>query len=231
MAISAIATLVDRLFKDHGPRAVVHFAAESHVDRSIHGPGSFIHTNVVGTYTLLEAARGFWSTLAEPDRAAFRFLHVSTDEVYGSLGPHEPPFAETRAYKPNSPYSASKAASDHLVRAWAHTYGLPVLTTNCSNNYGPFQFPEKLIPVVIVNALAGRPCPYTAMAGRCGTGCTWATIAPPSGAYWSGAGRGKRTTWAAGTNRPISTSCGRSAHCSTSFDRPATARMRGSSCS
>ncbi len=151
--------LVERLLRQHAPRAIVHFAAESHVDRSIHGPGSFVHTNVLGTYTLLEATRAYWSDLTEPARSTFRFLHVSTDEVYGSLGPTDPPFIETRAYEPNSPYSASKAASDHLVRAWLHTYGLPVLTTNCSNNYGPLQFPEKLIPVVIVNALAGRPLP------------------------------------------------------------------------
>jgi dTDP-glucose 4,6-dehydratase len=151
--------LIERLLREHQPRAVLHFAAESHVDRSIHGPGSFIQTNVVGTYSLLESTRQFWSALPEPARANFRFLHVSTDEVYGSLGPQDAPFVETRAYEPNSPYSASKAASDHLVRAWAHTYGLPVLTTNCSNNYGPFQFPEKLIPVVIVNALAGKPLP------------------------------------------------------------------------
>ncbi len=152
-------TLVDQLLERHTPRAVLHFAAESHVDRSIHGPGNFIHTNVVGTYSLLEATRGYWSKLADPARSSFRFLHVSTDEVYGSLGPHDPAFVETRTYEPNSPYSASKAASDHLVRAWAHTYGLPVLTTNCSNNYGPYQFPEKLIPVVLVNALAGKALP------------------------------------------------------------------------
>jgi dTDP-glucose 4,6-dehydratase len=138
---------------------VVHFAAESHVDRSIHGPGDFIHTNVVGTYSILESVRSYWDKLPKPARSTFRFLHVSTDEVYGSLGPVDPAFVETRAYEPNSPYSASKAASDHLVRAWLHTYGLPVLTTNCSNNYGPYQFPEKLIPVVIVNALAGKPLP------------------------------------------------------------------------
>ena len=151
--------LVDRLLAEHRPRAIVHFAAESHVDRSIHGPGTFVQTNVIGTFTLLEAARGYWSALAEPDRSSFRFLHVSTDEVYGSLGPDDPAFVETRAYEPNSPYSASKAGSDHLVRAWHHTYGLPVLTTNCSNNYGPYQFPEKLIPLMIVNALAGKPLP------------------------------------------------------------------------
>jgi dTDP-glucose 4,6-dehydratase len=137
----------------------VHFAAESHVDRSIHGPGEFMHTNVTGTFTLLEAARGHWNVLEGDAKAAFRFHHVSTDEVYGSLGPNDPPFAETNAYEPNSPYSASKAASDHLVRAWHHTYGLPVVTTNCSNNYGPFHFPEKLIPLLIVNALAGKPLP------------------------------------------------------------------------
>ncbi|WP_407278982.1 dTDP-glucose 4,6-dehydratase [Aromatoleum evansii] len=151
--------LIDRLFAEHRPRAVVHFAAESHVDRSIHGPGDFVRTNVEGTFTLLEAARGYWSTLEGEEKAVFRFLHVSTDEVYGSLGPNDPPFAETKAYEPNSPYSASKAASDHLVRAWHHTYGLPVLTTNCSNNYGPYQFPEKLIPLMIANALAGKALP------------------------------------------------------------------------
>ena len=150
---------VDRLLAEHRPRAIVHFAAESHVDRSIHGPGTFVQTNVIGTFTLLEAARGYWSGLAESDKGAFRFLHVSTDEVYGSLGATDPAFAENRAYEPNSPYSASKAASDHLVRAWHHTYGLPVLTTNCSNNYGPYQFPEKLIPLMIANALAGKPLP------------------------------------------------------------------------
>ena len=151
--------LVDRLFAEHKPRAVVHFAAESHVDRSIHGPGAFVRTNVEGTFTLLEAARAYWGALPADEREAFRFLHVSTDEVYGSLGPNDPAFTETKAYEPNSPYSASKAASDHLVRAWHHTYGLPVLTTNCSNNYGPYQFPEKLIPLMIVNALAGKPLP------------------------------------------------------------------------
>jgi len=151
--------LVERLLATHRPRAIVHFAAESHVDRSIHGPADFMRTNVEGTFTLLEAARGHWSTLAGDEKAAFRFLHVSTDEVYGSLAPEDPPFRETDAYEPNSPYSASKAASDHLVRAWHHTFGLPVLTTNCSNNYGPFHFPEKLIPLMIVNALAGKPLP------------------------------------------------------------------------
>ncbi|WP_454456307.1 dTDP-glucose 4,6-dehydratase [Thauera phenylacetica] len=151
--------LVERLFAEHKPRAVVHFAAESHVNRSIRGPGAFVRTNVDGTFTLLEAARAHWSALPAAEREAFRFLHVSTDEVYGSLGPNDPAFTETKAYEPNSPYSASKAASDHLVRAWHHTYGLPVLTTNCSNNYGPYQFPEKLIPLMIVNALAGRPLP------------------------------------------------------------------------
>jgi dTDP-glucose 4,6-dehydratase len=151
--------LVERLLSEHQPRAVLNFAAESHVDRSIHGPGDFIQTNVVGTFQLLEAVRGYWQTLAPVQREAFRFVHVSTDEVYGTLGPTDPPFAETKAYEPNSPYSASKAASDHLVRAWHHTYGLPVLTTNCSNNYGPYHFPEKLIPLVIHHALAGKPLP------------------------------------------------------------------------
>jgi len=151
--------LIDQLLATHRPRAVVHFAAESHVDRSISGPGAFMKTNVDGTFTLLEAARAHWATLAAADKAGFRFHHVSTDEVYGSLKPTDPPFTETNAYEPNSPYSASKAASDHLVRAWHHTYGLPVLTTNCSNNYGPLHFPEKLIPLMIVNALAGKPLP------------------------------------------------------------------------
>ena len=151
--------LVERLLQEHQPRAVVNFAAESHVDRSIHGPGDFIQTNVVGTFQLLEAVRGYWQALPLDRQSSFRFVHVSTDEVYGTLGPTDPPFAETHAYEPNSPYSASKAASDHLVRAWHHTYGLPVLTTNCSNNYGPYHFPEKLIPLVIHNALAGKPLP------------------------------------------------------------------------
>jgi dTDP-glucose 4,6-dehydratase len=151
--------LIDSLLAQHRPRAIVNFAAESHVDRSIHGPADFITTNVVGTFNLLDAVRGWWSALPALERAAFRFLHVSTDEVYGSLGPADPAFSETTAYAPNSPYSASKAASDHLVRAWHHTFGLPVLTTNCSNNYGPRQFPEKLIPLMIVNALAGKPLP------------------------------------------------------------------------
>ena len=151
--------LLDRLLAEHQPHAIVHFAAESHVDRSIHGPGTFIKTNVEGTFTLLEAARRHWLGLDTGRRAAFRFLHVSTDEVYGSLGPRDAPFTEHHAYEPSSPYSASKAASDHLVRAWHHTYGLPVLTTNCSNNYGPYQFPEKLIPLMIVNALAGESLP------------------------------------------------------------------------
>ena len=151
--------LVESLLARHRPRAVLNFAAESHVDRSIHSPGDFIQTNIVGTFGLLESVRAYWGGLAECEKSAFRFLHVSTDEVYGSLGAHEPAFAETHRYEPNSPYSASKAASDHLVRAYHHTYGLPVLTTNCSNNYGPCHFPEKLIPLMIVNALAGKPLP------------------------------------------------------------------------
>jgi dTDP-glucose 4,6-dehydratase len=141
------------------PRAIVHFAAESHVDRSIHGPEDFVQTNVVGTFRLLEAARAYWAALPGEGKAQFRFLHVSTDEVYGSLGPADAPFLETTPYAPNSPYSASKAGSDHLVRAYHHTYGLPVLTTNCSNNYGPYQFPEKLIPLMILNALSGKSLP------------------------------------------------------------------------
>ena len=151
--------LVSQLLTQYQPRAVVNFAAESHVDRSIHGPADFIQTNVLGTFNLLESVRAYWSGLSEPQKSAFRFLHVSTDEVYGSLEKNDAPFAETHRYEPNSPYSASKAASDHLVRAWHHTYGLPVLTTNCSNNYGPYHFPEKLIPLVILKALAGKPLP------------------------------------------------------------------------
>src|SRR5450830_694533 len=147
------------LLQEHKPRAIVHFAAESHVDRSIHGPAEFINTNINGTFALLEAARAYWSALDDEAKAAFRFLHVSTDEVYGTLGPNDPPFSETTAFAPNSPYSASKAASDHLVRAYHHTYGLPTLTTNCSNNYGPYHFPEKLIPLVILNALDGKALP------------------------------------------------------------------------
>ena len=151
--------LVSRLLAEHQPRAVVNFAAESHVDRSIHGPEDFIQTNIVGTFRLLEAVRAYYGQLGDEARQAFRFLHVSTDEVYGSLAKDDPAFTETNRYEPNSPYSASKAASDHLVRAYHHTYGLPVLTTNCSNNYGPYHFPEKLIPLVIHNALAGKPLP------------------------------------------------------------------------
>jgi dTDP-glucose 4,6-dehydratase len=151
--------LVLTLLKKHDIRAVIHFAAESHVDRSIHGPGDFIETNIVGTYHLLESVRSYWNDLDEPSKKAFRFLHVSTDEVYGSLNDKAPAFTESHPYEPNSPYSASKAASDHLVRAWFHTYQLPVLTTNCSNNYGPYHFPEKLIPLCILNALNGKPLP------------------------------------------------------------------------
>ena len=151
--------LVAELLITHRPRAIVHFAAESHVDRSIHGPDDFVRTNVNGTFSLLEEARAYWSGLGGAARDAFRFLHVSTDEVYGSLGHDDPAFTESTAYSPNSPYSASKAASDHLVRAYFHTYGLPVLTTNCSNNYGPFQFPEKLIPLAILHAISGKPIP------------------------------------------------------------------------
>jgi dTDP-glucose 4,6-dehydratase len=151
--------LVSSLLDKHKPRAIVHFAAESHVDRSIHGPGDFIRTNVDGTFSLLEAARAYLSTLDDAAKTAFRFLHVSTDEVFGTLSPADPAFSETTPYAPNSPYSASKAASDHLVRAWHHTYGLPVVAGNCSNNYGPLQFPEKLIPLIIANALAGKALP------------------------------------------------------------------------
>jgi dTDP-glucose 4,6-dehydratase len=151
--------LLDRLFATHQPRAVIHFAAESHVDRSIHGPGAFIKTNVEGTFTLLEATRDYWMGMQGADQQNFRYLHVSTDEVFGSLSSGAPAFSESHPYEPNSPYSASKAASDHLVRAWHHTYGLPVLTTHCSNNYGPYHFPEKLIPLMIVNAVSGKSLP------------------------------------------------------------------------
>lgn len=151
--------LVARLLAEHRPRAVLNFAAESHVDRSIHGPGDFVQTNVVGTFGLLEEVRGYWGGLTGSEKDAFRFLHVSTDEVYGSLGDNDAAFSETTPYAPNSPYSATKAASDHLVRAYHHTYGLPTLTTNCSNNYGPYHFPEKLIPLMILNALEGKPLP------------------------------------------------------------------------
>ena len=151
--------LVARLLAQHRPSAIVHFAAESHVDRSIRGPDDFVQTNVIGTFSLLEEARAYWTGLAEPDKSRFRLLHVSTDEVYGSLRPDDPPFTEATPYSPNSPYAASKAASDHLVRAHHHTYGLPTLTTNCSNNYGPYQFPEKLIPLLVLNAVQGKPLP------------------------------------------------------------------------
>ncbi len=152
-------TLVASLLQKHQPQAIVHFAAESHVDRSIHGPGEFVQTNVVGTFSLLEETRAYWNALNAEARKNFRFLHVSTDEVYGSLGMDDPAFSETTPYAPNSPYAASKAASDHLVRAYHHTYGMPVITTNCSNNYGPLQFPEKLIPLMILNALNGKALP------------------------------------------------------------------------
>jgi len=151
--------LVTKLLKEHQPRAIVNFAAESHVDRSIHGPAEFVQTNIVGTFNLLECAREYWNSLAQENKNHFRFHHVSTDEVYGSLSSTAPAFTETHPYEPNSPYSASKAASDHLVRAWFHTYGFPVVTTNCSNNYGPYHFPEKLIPLVILNALNSKPLP------------------------------------------------------------------------
>ncbi|HEV2278069.1 MAG TPA: dTDP-glucose 4,6-dehydratase [Acidobacteriaceae bacterium] len=155
----ADAELVAALLREHHPRAIVHFAAESHVDRSIVAPDAFVRTNVQGTFTLLEQAKKYWSSLSDQDKRAFRFLHVSTDEVYGTLGLQDAAFSETTPYAPNSPYAASKAGSDHLVRAYRHTFGLPVLTTNCSNNYGPFQFPEKLIPLMILNALEGKPLP------------------------------------------------------------------------
>jgi len=164
--------LVSQILQKHHVRAVVNFAAESHVDRSIHGPGDFIETNIVGTYKLLESVRSYWGDLDENQKKDFRFLHVSTDEVYGSLSKTDPAFRETNPYEPNSPYSASKAASDHLVRAWHHTYGLPVITTSCSNNYGPYHFPEKLIPLCILNALNGKPLPSTVTDSKKEIGCT-----------------------------------------------------------
>jgi dTDP-glucose 4,6-dehydratase len=168
--------LVAQILEKSQPEAVINFAAESHVDRSIHGPGDFIQTNIVGTFHLLESVRAYYEKLGDGQKNKFRFLHVSTDEVYGTLDQADPPFAETNPYEPNSPYAASKAASDHLVRAWFHTYGLPVITTNCSNNYGPYQFPEKLIPLVIHNALKGKPLPVY------GDGC-------------NSGGVGARTSW------------------------------------
>ena len=169
--------LTAKLLQEHQPRAIVNFAAESHVDRSIHGPDDFMQTNIIGTYRLLEEARSYFITLSEEAKKQFRFLHVSTDEVYGALSSIDPAFKETNQYEPNSPYSASKAASDHLVRAWHHTYGLPVLTTNCSNNYGPYHFPEKLIPLCILKALQGQALLSMAMASRSGTGSMWSIIA------------------------------------------------------
>ena len=196
--------LVAKLLAEYQPRAIVNFAAESHVDRSIHGPEDFIQTNIVGTFHLLEAVRAYWNGLEDEAKASFRFLHVSTDEVYGSLTKEDPAFAETNRYEPNSPYSASKAASDHLVRAYHHTYGLPVLTTNCSNNYGPYHFPEKLIPLVIHNALAGKPDNKSA------TGSTSKTIAAQSAASSKPANLVKPITLVAGTKSPTSTL---STHC------------------
>ena len=188
------APLIAKLFAQHRPRAIVHFAAESHVDRSISGPDAFLRTNIDGTFTLLQAARAYYDTLAAEDKQAFRFLHVSTDEVYGTLSPTDPAFHEDTPYAPNSPYAASKAASDHLVRAWHHTYGLPTLITNCSNNYGPLHFPEKLIPLMITHALNGKPCPFTAMAARSATGSTCAITAPPSTPCWPAAAWARPTT-------------------------------------
>jgi dTDP-glucose 4,6-dehydratase len=192
---------IDALFAEFTPAGVIHLAAESHVDRSIHGPGDFIQTNINGTYTLLEAARAHWSGLAATDKAAFRFHHVSTDEVFGSLG-DSGLFLETSPYQPNSPYSASKAASDHLVRAWHHTYGLPTLMTNCSNNYGPCQFPEKLIPLMIHNAVSDKPCRSTARATTYATGstsmimrapCAWCSSAVLPGETYNIGGHNEKT--------------------------------------
>ena len=201
------ADLVSGLLHQHAIRAVVNFAAESHVDRSIHGPQAFIDNNILGTFRLLEAVKTYWLGLNSTEKTAFRFLHVSTDEIYGSLAKDAPAFTERNPHEPNSPYSASKAASDHLVRAWHHTYGLPVLTTNCSNNYGPYHFPEKLIPLMIVNALAGKPlCLSMAMASKFVIGSLLRTTAVPSVVCWKRAGWGRPTTWAVGTKKPTSTS-------------------------
>ena len=213
-------TLVPQLLATHRPRAILNFAAESHVDRSIHGPGEFIQTNIVGTFHLLEAARDYWMQLEDAEKANFRFLHVSTDEVYGTLTASDAPFTEQNRYEPNSPYSASKAASDHLVRAWHHTYGLPVLTTNCSNNYGPYHFPEKLIPLTITNALAGKPLPIYGMGCRSAIGSMSATIAAASVACLKPALSERPTTSAGGMSRRISVLCKRFAPYSTS-DGPA----------
>ena len=228
--------LVRRLLADYRVDAVVNFAAESHVDRSIDGPAAFVETNVVGTFNLLDCARAHWSGLGA-GKADFRFLHVSTDEVYGSLGPTGR-FTETTAYAPNSPYSASKAASDHLVRAWRHTYGLPVLTTNCSNNYGPYQFPEKLIPLVILKAMRGEPLPITAMAAISAIGSTSRITAAPSGGCWRPAALARSTTWAGTASAPTcrwsipcaacSTSCGRTRRTGlTPISRPSSPTGRG----
>jgi dTDP-glucose 4,6-dehydratase len=214
--------LVDRLLAEHRPRAIVNFAAESHVDRSIHGPGEFIQTNIVGTFHLLESVRAYWGGSGGCSRA-FRLLHVSTDEVYGSLAKDDPAFTETHRYEPNSPYSASKAASDHLVRAYHHTYGLPVLTTNCSNNYGPLHFPEKLIPLMIVNALAGKPLPVYGDGQQIRD---WLYVKDHCSAIRRvlEAGRSARsTTWADGTRCPTWTSCTPCVRCWTSCARARTA--------
>ena len=173
-----------QVFATHQPDAVMHLAAESHVDRSIDGPAAFVQTNVVGTFTLLEAARRHYATLPADRRAAFRFHHVSTDEVFGALGPGDPPFTETTPYDPRSPYAASKAASDHLVRAWSHTYGLPAIVSNTCNNYGPWQFPEKLIPLVTLNALEGKELPVYGDGSNCATGCSSRTMPRRWCAWW-----------------------------------------------
>ena len=206
---------LDRLLDRYQPRAILHFAAESHVDRSLTGPEAFVRTNVDGTFRLLEATRAYLAKASPEDRQKFRFLHVSTDEVYGTLRPQDPPFEETTAYAPNSPYAASKAASDHLVRAYVHSYGLPAVTTNCSNNYGPYQFPEKLLPLMITNAVAGKP-----LAGirRRPAGTRLALRRRPllrhCGRCWSAARSAKRTTSAAAMSKPILIRCSCSAACS-----------------
>ena len=218
--------LVDRLLVEYRPSAVVNFAAETHVDRSIDGPKAFIQTNVVETHELLEATLSYWGALEGEEHAAFRFLHVSTDEVYGTLGPTGY-FTEESPFRPNSPYAASKAASDHLVRAYHHTYGLPTLITNCSNNYGPYHFPEKLIPLMILTACAAGLCRSTATGSRSGTGSTSRTTAGPFARCSSAAIPARRTTWAGTTSGRTSRSSRPFAPCSTSW--PPTRRMRRTS--
>ncbi len=209
----ADAAAMRQVFATHQPDAVMHLAAESHVDRSIDGPADFVQTNVVGTFTLLEAARAYYAGLDPARRAAFRFHHVSTDEVFGALGPDDPPFTETTPYDPRSPYAASKAASDHLVRAWHHTYGLPVIVSNTCNNYGPWQFPEKLIPLVTLNALEGKELPVYGDGSNAATGCSWKTTPRRWSASWRAVSPAPPTRSAPASRAPTCRWCRRSAPC------------------